>query len=90
MRTINFRSLFKYDNIKFDCIYCEKPHTDYTGFTGLCNQSCYYGITKLLDKYNNEEDLVPDSKIVKYFTKYPDTGHLYYIEKIILYIKNKL
>jgi hypothetical protein len=89
MRTINFRSLFNYNNIKVDCIYCEKTHTDYTGWTGLCNRSCYYGICDLLDKYNNGNIIEPDSKIVKYFTMYPEVGHLFCNEKILLYIKNK-
>jgi hypothetical protein len=38
---------------------------------------------------NNNEVPEPDPKIVKYFTSYPDAGHLFVNEKILLYIKNK-
>jgi hypothetical protein len=67
MRSINMRNLFNNKSMKIDCIYCEKINTDFTGWTSLCNQTCYYGICNLLDKYNNGEVSVPDPRIIKFF-----------------------
>lgn len=87
MRSINMRNLFNNKSMKIDCIYCEKINTDFTGWTGLCNQTCYYGICNLLDKYNNGEVAVPDPRIIKYFSKHPKSTHTFSDEKIFLYIK---
>ena len=89
MRAQNMRSLFNYENIKIDCIYCDKIHTDYTGWAGLCDRKCYYGIVDLLGKYNTSEVSEPDPRILKYFTKYPEPIHSFPSEKIIAYLKQR-
>lgn len=89
MRAQHMRSLFNYDGIKVDCIYCEKVNTDYTGWEGLCNRMCYYGISELLEKYNTGQVTDPDPKIVKYFTKYPEPNHSFVTEKILSFIKQR-
>lgn len=89
MRTQNMRSLFNYENIKVNCIYCEKENVDYTGWESLCNRQCYYGLSALVDKYNEKEEFEPDPKIVKYFTVNPEPTHSFSSEKILKYIKDK-
>jgi len=83
------RTLFNYEGIKVDCIYCEKIDIDYKGWDSLCNRTCYYGITDLLTKYNNGEVSEPDPKIIKYFTKHPDSSHSFFSEKILSYLKQR-
>ena len=73
--------------IKINCIYCDKINTDYTGWESLCNRTCYYGIVELLEKYNKNEESIPDPKIVKYFTEHPEPTHSFLSEKILTYIK---
>ena len=79
-------SVLKYEDIKIECIYCEKTNTDYSGWDSLCDRKCYYGIVDLLTKYNTNEVSDPDPKIVKYFTINPEPTHSFFKDKILSYI----
>lgn len=70
------------------CIYCGITSTC-SGWESLCNRRCYYGICDLLDLYNNDDAVVPDHRLVAYFTKYPSPHHTFNSQKIHAYIKDK-
>jgi len=69
------------------CVYCN--HEDFcSGWAGLCNRRCYYGLCDLLEKYNTDSS-EPDTRLVEYFTRYPSPGHTFHDEKIKAYIKGR-
>ena len=70
------------------CIYCSKTSIC-SGWVSLCNRGCYYGICDLLYLYNDGKVSEPDPRIVEYFTKYPESYHLFSDKKILAYIKGK-
>jgi hypothetical protein len=69
------------------CIYCKKT-SPYWGWTDLCNRTCYYGLSDLLEAYESGSVAEPDPRIVTYFTKNPEPAHSFIFNKLAAYIKN--
>ena len=68
------------------CICCNKT-APWRGWDDLCNRTCYYALCDLLNSFNKGAE--PDSRIVAYFTKYPEPSHSFNDEQIMAYIKQK-
>jgi len=70
------------------CLYCKKVEL-YSGWMSLCDRTCYYGLSNLLESYENGTVTEPDPRIVEYFKKYPEPEHTFMdFEKLKKYIKN--
>ena len=63
------------------CMYCGRT-SKYRGWESLCDRSCYYGLSELLQMYENEKVNIPDQRIIAYFTKYPEPSHSFVFEKL--------
>jgi len=55
-----------------NCVYCGKTSPD-QGWTGLCNRSCYYGLSELISSYDKTNIL--DGQVITYFRLYSKTSH---------------
>lgn len=69
------------------CYSCESVYK-YNGWYGLCNKKCYHDLTHLYIPYEFGISSKMDSKLIKYFLKYPKGGSLYMIDAIQEYIDN--
>jgi hypothetical protein len=63
------------------CIYCSKTKV-YSGWDNLCDRRCYYGLSELINAYENGVHTIPDGRVVLYFTKYPKPSHSFCFDKV--------
>ena len=62
------------------CGFCGKKMGGTYGWSGLCNRTCYYGISELLEYYDTH-DVQPDPRLEKYFSKYSPQTHSFVCSK---------
>jgi hypothetical protein len=71
------------------CFVCEKVYEPW-GWPDLCNRGCYYNMGYLLSQYEEGRVLVPDERVVRFFTRNPNGGRcLFFPERIFEFIADK-
>ena len=68
------------------CEFCGKT-AETSGWTGLCDRRCYYGLSDLIELYETGKRSEPDPRVIAYFTLYPEPTHSFMNEKTLSYLK---
>lgn len=74
---------------KVACLVCYDIHEP-SGWTSMCSRKCYHVMRELHDKFEKQEVLIPDYRVVAFFTRHPDAGGHMFNEPIRIkeYIKD--
>jgi len=73
----------------FTCIACTGFVPEPSGWKDLCHRGCFYDMCNLLDAYESGRVVIPDPRVVDYFTRNPDGGGHGFGEPVrtIMYIR---